>query len=210
MTTAAPTATAASAVGSTGPLQLHHPPGGGSGASSSSLLSSASASDGDDPASDAEAIELKALGCPARRGRAGGDGAESSGVEDGESVVAAGGSTTAAGFRLYTPDEERGVVGKFDRRLVGFVALLYMLGFLDRSSAYFCFVFTSLPRLLVCINDKWETRDRLGGPCVLQVPKPCPLGEALPWPRGARRELDFPLVCFCLLRSVLILPTAAC
>lgn len=37
-------------------------------------------------------------------------------------------------FMLYTPDEERAVIKKFDRRLVLFVALLYMLSFLDRSS----------------------------------------------------------------------------
>lgn len=34
----------------------------------------------------------------------------------------------------YTRDEERGVVRKLDRRLVLFMALLYMLSFLDRSS----------------------------------------------------------------------------
>lgn len=34
----------------------------------------------------------------------------------------------------YTPAEERAVVKKFDRRLVLFIALLYMLSFLDRSS----------------------------------------------------------------------------
>lgn len=37
-------------------------------------------------------------------------------------------------FMLYTPDEERSVIRKFDHRLVLFVALLYMLSFLDRSS----------------------------------------------------------------------------
>jgi hypothetical protein len=47
----------------------------------------------------------------------------------------AGSSSTAASFTLYTPDEERAVVRKLDRRLVLFVALLYMLSFLDRSSA---------------------------------------------------------------------------
>lgn len=41
--------------------------------------------------------------------------------EDGEAIV-------------YTAEEERGVVRKFDRRLVLFVALLYLLSFLDRSS----------------------------------------------------------------------------
>lgn len=35
----------------------------------------------------------------------------------------------------YTAEEEQDVVRKFDRRLVIFVALLYMLSFLDRSSA---------------------------------------------------------------------------
>jgi len=43
-------------------------------------------------------------------------------------------TSTAASFTLYTPDEERAVVRKFDRKLVVFVALLYMLSFLDRSS----------------------------------------------------------------------------
>jgi len=45
-----------------------------------------------------------------------------------------GSASTAASFQLYTPDEEKAVVRKFDRRLVVFVALLYMLSFLDRSS----------------------------------------------------------------------------
>ena len=39
-----------------------------------------------------------------------------------------------ASFQLYTPDEEAAVVRKLDRRLVVFVAGLYMLSFLDRSS----------------------------------------------------------------------------
>ena len=34
----------------------------------------------------------------------------------------------------YTIDEERQVVRKFDRKLVPFLALLYLLSFLDRSS----------------------------------------------------------------------------
>ncbi|KAJ9148985.1 Nicotinamide mononucleotide permease [Pleurostoma richardsiae] len=42
--------------------------------------------------------------------------------------------STVASFQLYTPDEEQAVVRKFDRRLVVFVALLYMLSFLDRSN----------------------------------------------------------------------------
>lgn len=43
-------------------------------------------------------------------------------------------SSTVQSFMLYTPDEERSVIKKFDRRLVFFVAFLYMLSFLDRSS----------------------------------------------------------------------------
>lgn len=35
-----------------------------------------------------------------------------------------------------TPEEEREVVKVFDRRLVPFLALLYLLAFLDRSSKY--------------------------------------------------------------------------
>lgn len=37
----------------------------------------------------------------------------------------------------YSAEEERAVVDKFDRRLVLFVAFLYMLSFLDRSSPSF-------------------------------------------------------------------------
>lgn len=43
-------------------------------------------------------------------------------------------TSTVASFQLYTPDEERAVVRKHDRSLVLFVALLFMLSFLDRSS----------------------------------------------------------------------------
>lgn len=45
-----------------------------------------------------------------------------------------GSSSSAASFQLYTPDEENAVRRKFDKKLVVFVALLYMLSFLDRSS----------------------------------------------------------------------------
>ena len=37
-------------------------------------------------------------------------------------------------YELYTPDEDRAVLRKLDRRLVAFMALLYCLSFLDRSS----------------------------------------------------------------------------
>lgn len=43
-------------------------------------------------------------------------------------------ASSVASFELYTPDEEMAVRRKFDRKLVLFVALLYMLSFLDRSS----------------------------------------------------------------------------
>lgn len=36
----------------------------------------------------------------------------------------------------YTDDEETAVIRKFDRKLVIFLAFLYMLSFLDRSSAH--------------------------------------------------------------------------
>jgi hypothetical protein len=41
---------------------------------------------------------------------------------------------SAQSYELYTPDEDRAVLKKLDRRLVSFMALLYMLSFLDRSS----------------------------------------------------------------------------
>jgi hypothetical protein len=37
-------------------------------------------------------------------------------------------------YELYTPDEDKAVLQKLDRRLVPFMALLYCLSFLDRSS----------------------------------------------------------------------------
>ncbi|KAI0022765.1 major facilitator superfamily domain-containing protein [Xylariomycetidae sp. FL0641] len=44
------------------------------------------------------------------------------------------GRSRRASFQLYTPDEERAVVRKFDRRLVLFLAGCYLLSFLDRSN----------------------------------------------------------------------------
>ena len=37
-------------------------------------------------------------------------------------------------YELYTPDEDKIVLRKLDKRLVGFMALLYCLSFLDRTS----------------------------------------------------------------------------
>lgn len=42
--------------------------------------------------------------------------------------------SSVASFQLYTPDEDRAVRGKFDRKLVLFVALLFLLSFVDRSN----------------------------------------------------------------------------
>lgn len=38
----------------------------------------------------------------------------------------------------FTAEEEKQVVRKFDRKLVPFLALLYLLAFLDRSSKFSC------------------------------------------------------------------------
>jgi len=42
----------------------------------------------------------------------------------------------ADGIEPYTADEDREVLRKLDRRLVLFMALLYILSFLDRSSMH--------------------------------------------------------------------------
>lgn len=63
-------------------------------------------------------------------------------VDAGPSTSAAAGrsgrlsASSVESFQLYTPDEEMTVRRKFDRKLVLFVALLYMLSFLDRSSTF--------------------------------------------------------------------------
>lgn len=58
-------------------------------------------------------------------------GALGNDADEEDVVVVAGDDVEAI---AYTAVEERAVVRKFDRRLVLFVALLYMLSFLDRSS----------------------------------------------------------------------------
>lgn len=45
-----------------------------------------------------------------------------------------GSTSTAASYKLYTPDEDAAVRRKFDRKLVLFVSLLFLLSFVDRSS----------------------------------------------------------------------------
>ncbi|KAG5912878.1 hypothetical protein E4U42_001740, partial [Claviceps africana] len=55
------------------------------------------------------------------------------GRADGDSGRRLSDGSTVASFELYTPDEEAAVRRKFDRKLVLFVAWLFMLSFLDRS-----------------------------------------------------------------------------
>ncbi|OAR01791.1 hypothetical protein LLEC1_06991, partial [Akanthomyces lecanii] len=45
-----------------------------------------------------------------------------------------GSNSTAASYKLYTPDEDAAVRRKFDRKLVLFVSLLFLLSFVDRSN----------------------------------------------------------------------------
>lgn len=65
-------------------------------------------------------------------------------VDAGPSTAGGGGRgrglsvSSVESFQLYTPDEDKAVRRKFDRKLVLFVALLYMLSFLDRSSKSHC------------------------------------------------------------------------
>ena len=76
-------------------------------------------------------------------------------------------NTSVHSFELYTPDEEKSLLRKLDTRLVLFLALLYMLSFLDRSSILFFIVWllkssTDLARYRQCESgrpvDKFETQ----------------------------------------------------
>lgn len=59
---------------------------------------------------------------------------ESESKGNGEATSAYNGTEPVEACLLYTQDEEASVIRVFDRRLVLFIALLYMLSFLDRSS----------------------------------------------------------------------------
>lgn len=59
--------------------------------------------------------------------REGGDEEEKDGIEDEEEVG-------MQQFQLFSPEEERKVRRRLDRRVVLFIAFLYLLSFLDRSS----------------------------------------------------------------------------
>lgn len=87
-----------------------------------------------------QAYELKSLVNPAGKKDDGGE-------DDSFSSRRRMSDSTVSSFQLYTPDEECAVVRKFDRRLVLFVALLFMLSFLDRSSLFT--IATPLARLML-------------------------------------------------------------
>jgi hypothetical protein len=64
---------------------------------------------------------------------------EADSEREGQPMPAPGGRRKSKeSFMLYTPDEERLVLQKLDRRLVLLLAILYMLSFLDRSSTFRC------------------------------------------------------------------------
>lgn len=92
------------------------------------------------------------------RGRTQRRGAEDDALERGEESDDRRSSSndSANSFQLYTPDEERAVVRKFDRRLVLFLSLCYLLSFLDRSSEFstlFCVLTHSLGNFLPCTES---------------------------------------------------------
>lgn len=71
------------------------------------------------------------------------------------SNTAAGAGRSRSGLSSasgYTIEEERRVVKGFDRRLVPFLGLLYMLSFLDRSSGLFCSLHTYIITFLDTAN----------------------------------------------------------
>jgi hypothetical protein len=67
-----------------------------------------------------------------------GDGALPSPMRDrgdiSDRLLRRGSGSSTQSYELYTPDEDKRVLRKLDRKLVGFMALLYCLSFLDRSS----------------------------------------------------------------------------
>ena len=87
-----------------------------------------------------QSFELKNISTFAQK-HDGAASAEESDSDEEEKLVASRSGRRASdssvqSFMLYTPDEEQAVLRKLDRRLVSFMALLYMLSFLDRSSVY--------------------------------------------------------------------------
>lgn len=103
-------------------------------------------------------------------------------VDAGPSTSAAAGrsgrlsASSVESFQLYTPDEELTVRRKFDRKLVLFVALLYMLSFLDRSSTlrYFSTEFTFVHRRCKT-NKKLQISATRASPAWTKTCSPTPL-----------------------------------
>jgi len=106
--------------------------------------------DDDDGLEDLEAKEgyelrdLNAVARPRQQGVAGGSADKEAGDDDDDEDHEGGGAVngrarrrraSVQSYELYTPDEERRVRRKLDTRLVLFVALLYLMSFLDRSSS---------------------------------------------------------------------------
>lgn len=78
--------------------------------------------------------------------------------------VAQNGDRRKDSFMLYTPDEERNVVRKLDRRVVIFLAFLYMLSFLDRSSMLRASESVQTHELSDFRYRKRKNRGPIGGP----------------------------------------------
>lgn len=55
-------------------------------------------------------------------------------------------------YELYTPDEDKQVLRKLDTKLVGFMALLYCLSFLDRTSEW-------CPLYVFCWEGRWSGKN---------------------------------------------------
>ncbi|KAI0447066.1 major facilitator superfamily domain-containing protein [Xylaria telfairii] len=97
--------------------------------------SSAIGGDDDDDDNGSEIYELKEFhGDAIRDDGYSDDDEETRGANRGRRAGRRPSDSTVASFQLYTPDEERAVVRKLDRRLVVFLAFCYMLSFVDRSN----------------------------------------------------------------------------
>lgn len=126
--------------------EAEKPHGDSGSAESSSRLTPDSDSEDEQALEDLEdedGLELKELGRHVRnRTRGEGAGVGADGEEESESDEEdnrlqgrkSRRRTSVASFELYTPDEEHRVRRKLDTRLVLFVALLYLISFLDRSN----------------------------------------------------------------------------
>jgi hypothetical protein len=130
-------------------MSLAQPPTGDIGSSSSPPRTPAPTqttpeSDADD--SDVESVsalregghnfELRKIRNSSEKGSHNGsfDQEEASSEDDSEKEDLRPARRVGSRSKEYTHEEEQAIVRKFDRRLTLFIALLYMLSFLDRSS----------------------------------------------------------------------------